>query len=217
MEKKEKELEKLLSQQEEIDEFLKDPSEEQGLNAHELVEQHEKIFEQVSALNGSIALLTKLLKGQNSLLQLVSNLENQCSLFREQHHERELVLPLSLSFIGIADRCRKQIKELDEMLIKNKNTQNASAAKALQYIIHSRQADLAEIDNALANLGIESYQSPENIFSPEVHKCLQRIEHEKAQSHLTIAARILPGYRRYEKIVRKEIVNVYVNHTENSV
>jgi len=124
-------------------------------------------------------------------------------------------MPLACLVIGVADRCRKQLRELDEMARKNEKANNKSALKALHYVIRSRKADQTEIEGVIANLGIEMYETPENTFNPELHTCLKKIKCERPKQHLQIADRILPGYRRHERIVRKEIVNLYVNHNHS--
>ena len=210
---KEEELEKDNSQQDDLDDLIADVLEEKSSDIQELIDQHENLSKQISTLNDCVLLLKKPLEDHNSLKQLVDDLGNQCRDLREQQHERELILPLVRSLIAIADRCRGQIKELDEMIVKNNKAKNKLGVKALQYIVKSRQADLTELEEALANLGVELYENPEDDFKPELQTPLQRIKSKKSELHLQIAARILPGYRRYERVVRKEIVNVYVNHS----
>ena len=75
-----------------------------------------------------------------------------------------------------------------------------------------------ELENSLADLGVESYQHHEDVFEPSLQKCLSRIECEEEGLDGHIAGHLLPGYRRYDKIVRKECVNVYVlkNKTHNT-
>jgi len=213
MEEEDKELERDISQQADIDDLIAGVLEEKSSDIQELIDQHEKLSKKFSALNDCVLSLKKTLEDHNSLKQLVDDLGNQCRDLREQQHERELILPLVRSIIAIADRCRGQMKELDEMIFKNNKAKNKSGVKALQYIVKSRQADLTELEEALANLGVETYENPEKNYKPELQKPLQRIKSKKSELHLQIAARILPGYRRFERVVRKEIVNVYVNHS----
>jgi len=213
MAEEQKELDIEIPEQENMDDLIAEVLEEdQNSDLEGLLQRHEELSKQVAALHEHIASLAVHLENHESLSRLLDDLGNQCRDLREQQHEREMILPLVCVLIAIADRCSGQIKELQERIVKNSKGSSTSGLKAVRCIVKSRQADLTELGEALANLGVERYETPEDTFNPEMQTPLQRIKSETPELHLRIAERLLPGYKRYERIVRKERVAVYVNH-----
>jgi molecular chaperone GrpE (heat shock protein) len=142
--------------------------------------------------------------------RIIAQLSARCRTLSEQFYEREVLLPVIHSLIGIADRARQQIAKSKSVHDKYDDGQAESEAKILAYLVDGRNADLMELENALANLGVESYCRPQNTFDPATQKCINHVESEEEILNGRIARRLLPGYKRDNKIIRKECVNVYV-------
>jgi molecular chaperone GrpE (heat shock protein) len=70
--------------------------------------------------------------------------------------------------------------------------------------------DIIELEDALANFGVEPFEHPEGTFNPSSQKCISPVETHDRKLHRKIARRLLPGYQRQEKIIRKEYINIYV-------
>ena len=86
------------------------------------------------------------------------------------------------------------------------------------FLINTRKANLVELEDMLANLGVESYRHHDKTFNSSFQKCVDRIECKEESRNTHIASRLSLGYKRYDKIIRKEYVNVYVlkNKTDNT-
>ena len=141
---------------------------------------------------------------------IITQLSARCRTLSEQFYEREILLPMIHSLIGIADRARQQITKAENARNKYDDGQTESEAEILTYLVDERKADLMELENALANLGVESFSRVQNTFEPATQKCVRRVESVEEILNGRIACRLLPGYKRDDKIIRKECVNVYI-------
>jgi molecular chaperone GrpE (heat shock protein) len=140
---------------------------------------------------------------------VIAELSTRCRSMSEQFYEREVLLPVIHSLISIADRIRQQIAKSKNIRDKYSDGQNRAEAKVLTYLLDGRNADLMELEDALANLGVESYHNPQNMFEPSTQKCINYVECDEQVLTGRIAYRLLPGYERHGQIIRKEYVNVY--------
>jgi len=135
----------------------------------------------------------------------------------EQFHEREVLQPIFRALIGIADRYRQQEQELQKRIDQlSENSDGDPRIKPLRERKSVRNGDRLEIENILAILGVESFQTPGPRFDPATQKCLRTITSGNGYAPGQIAQRLLPGYRRGERIVRQEYVNVVVKAPELS-
>jgi molecular chaperone GrpE (heat shock protein) len=162
--------------------------------------------------------LAKLSKGMEQLgteKRVLTEMHDRCRELSEQFHEREFLKPIFLCLIGIADRCRQEIAKLRQTLKGYVNDTNIEVAFAIKSVIEARKADLIEIENLLANYGVESFRYSENKFDPKLQKCIRCVKCEDLGRHGLIAQQILPGYRRNGCILRPEYVSVYVPSIDN--
>jgi molecular chaperone GrpE (heat shock protein) len=143
--------------------------------------------------------------------QLLNNLHERNRELAERFHEREVLQPILLGLISTADRHRQQVLRAREMLAMPKYSQQTAQA-ALRHLVDSHEADRLDIENLLANLGVEAFESPEPLFQASCQHCIERVETDRPELHHQTAQRLLPGYRRSERIIRPEKVSVYVNH-----
>ena len=130
---------------------------------------------------------------------VIAELSERCRSLTEQFHEREVLFPVCCCLIGITARCRQQINKIEGLLQKHSNNKDESSIRALKYLADARKADLVELDNMLANLGVEPYEHNEDTFEPSLQKCIRRIESKDETLHGYIAQRLLPGYKRDNK------------------
>jgi len=146
------------------------------------------------------------LKTDDSVL---TDMSAQCRELREQHHERNVLMPVFLVLIGIAGRCRQAVVRLQGLLEKHAGSSAVPVLQAFRQILEARNADRIDVENLLADYGIEPFVSPGDEFTPAVQKCIRRepCEDDALDGH--VAERLLPGYRRFDKIIRQEYVSVY--------
>ena len=172
-----------------------------------LREQHTDLLESVRGAKETLA----------GIQEDVCRLEKDGSILHEMHeankklsedfHERELLFPVFHTLIGIADRCYQQIA-----LAKSEGIASGSSLEAdrIASLVGAREADLVEIESRLADFGIQRYLTTQDDFDPKLHKCIQRSKTPNGLLDGRVAKRFLPGYRRYEKVIRPECVSVYV-------
>jgi molecular chaperone GrpE (heat shock protein) len=201
--------------------FETDKSEKPRPVSAGLTEQLDKQLEDISSnlktCHEELSRLASEVEELKAADRIITDLSTRYRDLSEQFYEREVLLPVINCLIRMADGCHQQIDEFQKTRAKYTDSKNESALDAITVQIDLRKADLAELENTLANLQVESYQHQEDTFDPSQQKCLSRIECEEIlDGH--IANRLLPGYRRYDKIIRKECVNVYVlkNKTHNT-
>ena len=69
---------------------------------------------------------------------------------------------------------------------------------------------MTEIEAYLAIFEVQSFRNQEASFDPSLQHCAQVVPTADRKLAGFIAARIQPGYRRGEKIIRPECVEVFV-------
>lgn len=142
--------------------------------------------------------------------RVLTEMQDRCRELNERHYEREVLGPFLLTAIGIADRCRQQITRLQKMLQKHNGARNQAALLAIRQILDARAADRIEIESVLANYGVEPFEQLSEKFDPATQKCVSRIECRDSSLHGQVSQRLLPGYRRQDRVIRQEYVSVYV-------
>ena len=144
--------------------------------------------------------------------QIITDLSTRYRDLNERFYEREVLLPVVYCLIRVADGCRQQIQKYEQAHAKH-----ADGNKAIRFVVDCRKADLVQVEQALANLGVESFEHDGRSFEPSLQKCISRIESEDQTVEGLVAQHLLPGYMRNDRVIRKEYVNVYVpsNKTNN--
>lgn len=148
--------------------------------------------------------------------EVIARLHDECRALRERHFEREVLLPLLRSVIGIADRCRRENLRLKQIVkgYRRRSMEDVIAI-SLHQLIEARNADLIEIEAVLAQFDIEAFHNPTKRFDAQTQKAVQLIDTAQPELHQHIAVRLLPGYRRGTTLVRREYVTVYVHNQQN--
>ncbi|MFC1793571.1 nucleotide exchange factor GrpE [Planctomycetota bacterium] len=164
-----------------------------------------------------ITAVAKEVKELKAAEDVITQLSSKCRQLSEGFHEREVLFPVFFCLISIADRSHQQIDNFQQLLDKQPEPKNRSAIKAISYLIEARKADLVEIENKLADFRVESFEHHTDVFEPSVQKCISRVEHQEEIAHGKIVQRILPGYKRGDKIIRHEYVSVYVPASKDNL
>jgi len=146
------------------------------------------------------------LKTDDSVL---TDMSAQCRELREQHHERNVLTPMFLALIAVACRCRQAVGRLQRILDKHQGGPESSVVTATRKVLEARNADRIDVENLLADYGVESFVNVGDEFKPPVQKCIRRepCEDDALDGH--VAERLVPGYRRFDNIIRQEYVSVY--------
>ncbi len=164
-------------------------------------------LEDLTEMQAALLIEIQELKAQDRVL---TDLQDQCQRYRESAHQRDIVQPLVHALIGLADRVRNDLQRLRQFITKAApGSLNIVAA----HYVEMRQADLAEIEAQLHTLGVEPFESASDRFDAARQTCRQRIAAPSADLHGCIADRLLPGYQRDNRVVRREQVQVYVTTT----
>jgi hypothetical protein len=163
----------------------------------------------VASLEKRFDCIEKLTEKAKITTEALASLSLQNRQFQENFHEREILLPVFLSLISIADRCREQIARFRKHREQSEGSLRPTAEKAFLFLSKAREADIAEIHNSLAGFGIEPVITEDDTFNASRQKVIQRIETEDTALSQKIAERLHPGYVRYDQIIRREYVNVY--------
>ncbi len=131
----------------------------------------------------------------------LDDLHTRLQAFQEEHHEREVLKPIFLTLIALADRCQDQIKAW--------SSQGSVGAEPL---IAARKADQIEIESTLKRLGVEPFQLPGDQFNGKCQRCIKTVPYLNGVKPLQVAERLRPGYRRNKQLIRSEYVTTYVSH-----
>jgi len=194
-------------------------------------EMHDTVIRGMDELKGLLETLSDGIAGSNDkmggILDHLSEMSNEIARLKtddtvmaelqdrnralsESFHERELLHPIFLSLIGIADRCAQQVTELECAMETRKAASNEPGMAALRRIRDARMADAVEVHNVLAGFAVECFEVPGNSFDPEHQTCVQAVEADDERANGLIKERLLPGYRRNGTVVRPERVAVWV-------
>jgi molecular chaperone GrpE (heat shock protein) len=181
-----------------------------GALAKQLSSQLEGILKELGSCREELSRLSIQTEELKAADQIVADLSNRYRELSEQFYEREVLGLVIHRLIRLADGCRHQLGRLQNTRAKHADSNNESAVKALALLIGTQEANLVEFEDALADLGVESFRHHEDAFEASLQKCINRVECKDTALTDRIAERLLPGYRRHEKVVRKEYVSVYV-------
>lgn len=203
-------LDSMQGEQEPLEALFRDEQERRQELSTMLDEKLKNLVVDMKVCGQQLTSLARSVDELSAAERVIAELSDRCKELSEGFHEREVLLPVFNCLIGISDRCRQQIDRLYSLVSKYTDGGNSSAAKAVTYLLEARKADLIELDCLLANFGVETFESHQETFDPSVQKCVTRTETKDTQLHNRLAARLLPGYRRADRIIRQEYVNVYV-------
>lgn len=175
-----------------------------------LEERTDAIASQLGELGDRGAMLLEKIMQLGVENSLWDQTHEELRILRQQFHEREFKRPLLLTLIDIADRCRKGIRELQATLKSLGTNLKVDVVLAIRDLLGSRKADLIEMEAALSRHGVEPFSIPSAVFDPRQQTCLETIPTDRSERHQKIAARLVPGYRSEQDLIRRERVSVYV-------
>ncbi len=142
--------------------------------------------------------------------EVLNEMNHRCQILSEQFHEREVLNPILLILIGVADRCRTLESGIESVVAKLEAKPRSFKKTLLRQLLDARRADRVEIESALADLGVQSYEHPGGVFTSSLQTCKGSISCSDFAQKGRIAKRLRPGYRRNEHIIRRECVAVFV-------
>jgi molecular chaperone GrpE (heat shock protein) len=154
--------------------------------------------------------LAQLIRGRQATDEAFTKLQQGYQALVEQFHEREVLQPMFLQLIAIADRCREKIARLEAFLGRQGTIKDSAKRDLVRYLVSTRRADLTEFENILANFGVAPFEHPEESFDRSVQFCMVRTVADRPGLIGKIARRLRPGYRRNAQVIRPEFVAVYV-------
>ena len=186
------------------------PSRQNAPGTAPLAQVPEAIRKEIAKLTEELAAVRKELQRLQTADRVLSEMHTRCQELSEQFHEREVLNPLFYGLIWIADRSREQVQRIERTQESSAGNGDPRAKKALKYLLDARRADFIEVENVLGHFGVESFEHPGNSFDPASQKCINRVARHNGAAPGQIAARLLPGYTRNGKAIRREYVNVYV-------
>ena len=175
-----------------------------------LQEQLAELNSHVQHVRGQQATLSREVQQLGVEQSVFNDTHEQYRQLREHLFEREILLPILLSLIGLADRCQQEITKLRTTLKILERNLNLDVVLAIRHVIGGREADLVEVETLLANHGVESFTSPSPVFDRQQQECVKPLPTKDRGRQQHIAVRVQPGYRRDGKIIRRERVNVFV-------
>lgn len=143
--------------------------------------------------------------------RVLNEMHEECRALREQFHEREVLKPVFLSLIGLADRCRNELSQLRRVARDaEQRGQQPEIVLALCTLARARKTDLLEVEALLRQHDVQSFETPGGRFDAGTQKCTRRVPTMQREQHMIVAARGLTGYRRGQQVIRPECVQVYV-------
>ena len=165
------------------------------------------LSQRMLSLRAAQSELREVITGLGAHQAELEQLRRECQALREERDERELLDPIFLALIAIADRCRQGIAAMREL----RRVQGERAPRdALVLALDARLGDLAEIEAVLAAHGVVPFHHPDHRFAPRWQRCVRPVPARRGEFAQQVARRVLPGYRRGDRLLRPECVTVYV-------
>jgi len=191
--------------------ILEDPDESIGLFGligEQVKEQLVPLNDHLKTIQDAMARIEEGIVRIGADEEVRSDMHRRYSQLAEKFHEREVLTPMASALVAVADRARHKCYRIRRRLSRGQGA-NKAARLALGQLLEAREADRIEIENTLSVFGVESYEHHEGQFDASLQKCMERLTCDDPQKHMKIARRLLPGYRREDRVIRPEIVSVY--------
>jgi hypothetical protein len=160
-------------------------------------------------LRESIGRLASAMAAQNELAPALASLSDRCAHFTERSYEREYLQPIFSALIDIVARRSNLADRMKALAELPAIANQPEIALHLRMLADVNTADRVDIENLLASLGVEAYQTESDRFDPSAQQAKGSIETGDASLHGRIAERLCPGYRRHGEIIRHERVRIY--------
>lgn len=141
--------------------------------------------------------------------RVLDDLQERCRALSERFYEREVLRPILLRLIGIADRCRDDEGQIRSWIENGSMDSKPALGNLFRCLARARRLDRLEIESALGDLGVVPFHSQASNFSPQKQMIVAPVATPQQSFHGQIARRIRPGYQRGEEIIRPEWVHVY--------
>lgn len=145
------------------------------------------------------------IKMDNHKEKIIDKLHNEVTEYKEGLIEK-LTWPLILDLIIAIDNLNKTIEN-----IKGKEELTK------EYAIKCINGVKEDLDEILYRQGIEAYNDSDIKFEPKRHKLLKLSETGDIEKDRTISKTVKLGYEMGEKIIRKQLVDIYTYKKEEVV
>ena len=175
-----------------------------------------RVLSETAAIRVELSALREEFAHSRTENRVLTDLSDRCRKFTERFYEREVLGPILLVLMTIADRARQEIARLQRLMNDRGTRPKLEITLGLQHLIDARRADLIQIEDILASYGAERYQYPGEAFDPRRQECRKLILCQSTESHGHVAHRLSPGYRRNGEILRPERVTVYKHEPEKN-
>ena len=172
---------------------------------NELLENIQAQLEKIEQTqNDILASFDQKLKYDNHKEQIIDNLHRELQEYKEDLI-KSAVQPIVRDLIMINDNILKLVDNF-----------RASEEELDANVILTRMEEITlDIDDALYRQGIDTFTSDSDIVDPTRQKIFKTIKTNDASKEKQLAERMRKGYEWDDKIVRKELVTVYV-YDENA-
>ncbi len=204
---------------------LPDPSEQKESISPETVEQNGTASEEPPQDDGAVSEPDPLAKISGQIRELALSFESKLKydahknkIIDDLHHAlqdhrqgllQKYLQRIFIDVIKIVDDMRKFAAHSNHNPVRDE-----TAEKLLNFIINTA----SDLEDLFAWEGITSYTCAGDRLDPARQRVVDKIETDDPERDRTIAARIRPGYEYNGKILRPEMVNIYLfpnNHMPN--
>jgi len=191
-----------------------------GATLTELGEIRQETAEAKAREQAHVETLGRIQEELGEMRQEMTRLKTDEQVFAEMHernrelseafHERNVMEPVFLSLIGMADRAAGLVEEAEHANKAKAYSGSPLALGAIRSLCDAREADIVELQELLASFGVEHFVSANDMFDARIQRCISRVECRDPLQDGQIAESLRPGYRRNGKVIRPECVSVYV-------
>jgi hypothetical protein len=140
-----------------------------------------------------------------------SILEEEYRRLAEEFYEREVLQPVLLRLISLGDRVRQQATALDETRRLQAHCGQTNALTQSGVALDLLRSIVADIHSLLASFAVVPFEKDSVRFDASTQECVPNSFPGDQNVHGLIADRVAPGYSRHGRIIRPELVRIYIN------
>ena len=171
----------------------------------------QQLSAKVTAMHDQLDALRQQQENRDRLEAVVTDLHKRYSDLSEEFHQRETPGPVFHCLIAIADRCREKMRRLRS--VATRETSDAALSAKLHDLIKARSADRIDAEQTLAILGVEPFRERNGAFNHKRQKVMQSVPTTDNALVGAVAKHLQPGYVRHGRVIRPELVAVYIKAT----
>lgn len=172
--------------------------------------------QQIGDVANNLAGLRRAVEKHQALADALNTTAEDRQRLQQQLVDREIVRPVAMGLIGMLDQIRGDLRQLDADMERAPHVASHGLPDVRPHLRQLREADFHHIQTILHNLGVEEFTSESPQFDPTTQKRIHSRPCTDGQRHGDIARRVLPGYRRDGLLIRRELVDVYVDDSHHA-